>query len=136
MKINLKWRSPLYTSVCDYKTKKLTQHVIEPCKKQMLLEICIKGVSEDTAKELLNKIITLLGSSCEDLLLSNKAWGIAAEYDLWTGSYQDALCYAKDFDNLELQKKAIMKEVRDVATMVKREYLSFYPDNCYCELAV
>lgn len=133
LKINLAWRGPLYKEIYNYAQRRDVKCVDENCKTLHLLNIDIKGVHKEAAEVVLDELMIRLheeadmGNGEGDILLSKKAWGISSIYNEETHTYTDVICIDKDFDDLDMQKKMVMKLIRGIAKEVKCELVNRHP---------
>lgn len=132
LKINMSWKSPIYNEIYSDKLHRTVRFKEEHCKKNLLLNVDIKGlcrhISEDIMLHLVDRIneeAELALDDGEKLLLSNQSWGVSAVYNESTHTYTDVICLPKDFDDVDVQKKLVMKLVRALAKELKYEYATY-----------
>lgn len=125
MKIKAAIGSPLYEVKHFYGKPNPVKTIKEGCKKNLLLSITIEEASEDVAykayNEILEEIKTIYGAELKSL--SECDWA-KDQYVEWTldCNYTNSICIPKDFDNLESQKKLLLKTARDIIRSVKKKY--------------
>lgn len=125
MKIKASINSPLYEMKHFYGKPQPVKRIKEECKKNLLLAISVEETSEMTAiniQERIFKEISSLYSGTQTVKLSDCKWA-EEEMKSWYDGYvyKDCLCIPKDFDNLEEQKKDLLKAARDIIRAIKKE---------------
>ena len=121
MYINVTVDSPMYDEHMDHRRGKVVKTVKEQCKKNHLLRIRIRGTEHSYSRQVFRYILAKMCIACgnaELVSLSECDWGRPAEYDEETCTLVDSICVPKDFDNLEMQKKEIVKMVHDIVKEV------------------
>ena len=131
MKIKASINSPLYEMKHFYGKPQPVKRIKEGCKKNLLLAISVEEVSEKTAKIVQERVFAEISSLYTDIKLeklSECKWAEDDMRDWYDGIvYKDCICVPKDFDNLEDQKKLLLKTARDAIRIVKKEMGNWEP---------
>lgn len=129
MKIKASIGSPLYEIKHFYGKPAPVKRIKEGCKKNLLLSITVEDTNSSAGKEIYDKIFSELKTICKDaelMTLSECDWAkpLSAEEaeEMEKFSFKDSICIPKDFDQLEVQKKELLKTVRTIIRRIKEEY--------------